>query len=543
MTRVAIYARYSSDRQNERSVSDQVAICSAHAEAKGWEVVRLFSDAAISGSAMGNRPGLLDALTAAERGEYDVLLAEDEDRFARDLEHQAHVFNRIGEAGAQLWTIATGRVELMHIAMKGFMAQDFIRNLSAKTKRGVRSNAEKGLATGSRLYGYATQPGGHTEVVDAEAAVIREIFQRYAEGETAREIASALNARGVAGPRGGLWNTSTISGSRQRANGVLNTEQYVGVKVWGRMDVRKDRTTGKRRPKMLPEADWKRTPVPELRIVDDATWATVRARKSRATASPQQAQRRPALFSGLLKCGVCGGSYTTYSTGKIVCVNYRERGTCTNRRTPARAAVEAEVLDGLRDDMLSPEAIALYVRTYRYAAKARRASANARRAPIAKRLGELERAGARIVDAIARGVASAPMEAKLGEIEAEKAQLAAALADAEQEPNTVELFPEAPRIYAQMVERLQDTLRSHAQGATLAERQLADAVRGLIDKVVITPLSQDRGGPIDVVLHGTLARFLDERSGNAGLGGVVAGASYVSTQPEVPLVFRRRLAG
>src|ERR1700741_1620211 len=113
--RVAIYARYSSDRQNEGSVADQIAVCSRYAEARGWEIARLFSDAAISGSAMANRPGLLDAIAAAGRGEFDVLLAEDEDRFARDLEHQAHVFNRIEGAGATLWTIATGKVELMHV--------------------------------------------------------------------------------------------------------------------------------------------------------------------------------------------------------------------------------------------------------------------------------------------------------------------------------------------------------------------------------------------------------------------------------------------
>jgi site-specific DNA recombinase len=105
-------------------------------------------------------------------------------------------------------------------------------------------------------------------IVEAEAEVVREIFARYAAGETAQAIAADLNARAITGARGGKWTTAQISGSRQRANGVLQTELYAGVKVWNRMDVRKDPATGKRRPVMKPESEWRRTPVPHLAIVE-----------------------------------------------------------------------------------------------------------------------------------------------------------------------------------------------------------------------------------------------------------------------------------
>lgn len=540
MTRVALYSRYSSDRQNERSIADQVALCSRYAADRGWEISRVFSDAAISGSAMANRPGLLDAIAAGERAEFDILLAEDEDRLARDLEQQAHVFNRIIDAGAQLWTVATGQVQLMHVAMKGFMAESFIQNLSAKTKRGMRSNAEKGLATGSRLYGYRGTEGGAIVIHEGEADTVRRIFADYAAGDTAREIALALNTEAVPGPRGGLWNQSTIVGSRQRANGILNTELYVGVKVWGRMDVRKDRRTGKRLPRMLPESDWKRTPVPHLRIVDDATWAAVRARKDRAT--PSTVQRRPGIFSGLLKCGACGGTYTVYTTGKLICATYREKGTCTNRRTPNRAAVEARVLEGLRERILTPEAVATYVRTYHRARQARRAAETARRDPVERRLGEIDRGVERIIDAIVDGSATKPMKDRMMEMEAERERLQAELAlIAEEPPPAFELHPGAADAYAGMVEELQVVLREVTTGETRAQRQLVENVRGLIDRIVITPLTQDRGGPIDIVLHGTLARFMGEPEGNVGLGALVAGARYSRTQPSVPLSARLRL--
>ena len=523
MTRVALYARYSSDRQNERSVGDQVAVLTALAERRGWSVVQSHMDAAISGTAMANRPGLLNALAAAERGEFDCLLVEDEDRIARDEEHQWHVYNRLAEAGVFISTMSSERVSRMEVAFKSFMAAEYVQVLSTKTKRGMRANAERGAATGSKLFGYVSAPGGATTIVESEAQVVRRILADYAAGATAREIAAALNAEGVPGPRGGLWNQSSINGSRQRGNGILNTEQYVGVKVWNRFDMRKDRTTGKRISRAIPHAEWKRTPVPELRIVDDATWNAVKARQRALPDRPEQARRQPGVFSGLLKCGQCGGSYTVYTGGKLVCATYREKGVCSNRRTPSRDKVEARVLDGLRDNILSPEAVALYVRTYHRAAQARKANEAATKAPLEKRLAEARRAIDRIVSAIERGVSTAPMEARMMELDAERLDLEAKLAAASEPPTVYEMHPGAADEYARMVATLRDTLAEVAQGKTLAQRQLIDAVRGLIDRIVITPRTQERGGPIDIRIEGTLARFMGEPTENVRSVALVAG--------------------
>ena len=39
---MAIYARYSSDRQSENSIEDQLRICRARAQREGWNVVSEF---------------------------------------------------------------------------------------------------------------------------------------------------------------------------------------------------------------------------------------------------------------------------------------------------------------------------------------------------------------------------------------------------------------------------------------------------------------------------------------------------------------------
>jgi len=56
MTRVAIYARYSSEHQQERSIDDQVRLCRERACAMGGDVVGIYADYAVSGAHLKSRP-------------------------------------------------------------------------------------------------------------------------------------------------------------------------------------------------------------------------------------------------------------------------------------------------------------------------------------------------------------------------------------------------------------------------------------------------------------------------------------------------------
>lgn len=526
MTRCAIYARYSSDRQNERSIEDQIARCRTFAELQGWTVVHVYEDAAISGFAMANRPGLLAAVGAAEKRDYDVLLSEHIDRFARNAENVLNIYNRFKDKGASLWTVTTGEVNALHATFLGYMAEEYANNLGDKTKRGMQSNARQGKSTGSKIFGYRDSEGGQMAIVPEEAAVVRRIFADYVAGDTARQIAAALNAESIPGPRGKLWNQSTINGSPQRGNGILNCELYVGIKVWNRIEMRKDGTTGKRISTPRPREEWERTAVPELRIIDDASWTAVRTRKHREAAQPRSVQRRPGILSGLLKCGVCGGSYTIYTSGKLICATRREKGVCSNTRTPNRAKVEQRVLDGLRERLLSPGAVESYVRAYQNAEKARLATLTSKRAPLEKRLGEVRRGIERVIDAIVDGSANDAMKARMKALDEERLTLEATLHELDEDRSVVTLHPNAAKTYAAMIARLQETLSEIATATpTRAQRDLIDAVRGLIERIEIVPVTMERHGPIDLVLHGTLARFLQgsEQITNGGLGPLVAG--------------------
>ena len=86
-TRAIIYARFSTDRQNEKSVDDQIALCAARCAREGWEVVDSFSDRAVSGSTpVAKRVGgakMLAALMAREAADRSdrVVITSDNPRF------------------------------------------------------------------------------------------------------------------------------------------------------------------------------------------------------------------------------------------------------------------------------------------------------------------------------------------------------------------------------------------------------------------------------------------------------------------------------
>jgi site-specific DNA recombinase len=63
---------------------------------------------------------------------------------------------------------------------------------------------------------------------------------------TPRRIAARLNREGIASPRRGQWNASTINGNRQRRNGVRNNDLYIGIITYNRQRFVKDPETAKR---------------------------------------------------------------------------------------------------------------------------------------------------------------------------------------------------------------------------------------------------------------------------------------------------------
>ena|SRR2546427_7108034 len=251
--KVAIYARYSSENQRDVSIADQFRVCREFAQRQGWHIEREYSDHAESGATL-LRPGFQAMMREALRNRFDIVMAEALDRFSRDQEDTAGLFKRLTFAGVNIVTLAEGDITHLHIGLKGTMNALFLKELAEKTRRGLRGRIELGKAGGGVSFGYrivrrlenGVVTTGEREIVPDEAAIVRRIFKDYMAGASPKQIAKALNAEGVRGPRGALWSPSTIHGNPERGIGILHNELYIGRLVWNRQRFLKDPDTGKR---------------------------------------------------------------------------------------------------------------------------------------------------------------------------------------------------------------------------------------------------------------------------------------------------------
>src|ERR1700737_81415 len=202
MPKVALYARYSTDNQSVVSIEDQFRICREHAGRERWQVVDTYHDAAISGASVILRPGVQSLLQDAQRGRFDIVLAEALDRVSRDQAAGATLFKHLRFAGVQIVTLAEGEISELHVGLKGTMNALFLKDLAMKTHRGLRGRVEKGKAGGGLCYGYRVVKNrdangepirGDREIVADEAEIVRRIFRAFAAGKSPKAIAVELN--------------------------------------------------------------------------------------------------------------------------------------------------------------------------------------------------------------------------------------------------------------------------------------------------------------------------------------------------------------
>jgi site-specific DNA recombinase len=432
--RVAIYARYSSENQREASLEDQLRVCKERAAQEGWELVQVFQDRAISG-ATALRPGYQALLAAGRDGGFEIVLAEALDRLSRDQEDIAALFKRLRFAGIRIITLAEGEISELHVGLKGTMNALFLKDLAQKTHRGLRGRVEVGRSGGGNAYGYRVvrrldaegEPITGERVLDPnQAAVVERIFRDYAAGLSPKRIALVLNGEGIAGPRGGAWSPSTINGNRARGTGILNNELYVGRLVWNRLAYIKDPETGRRRSRKRLEAEQVVREVPDLRIIDGPLWDAVKARQAlldrddrdAATQHPDApapfwSQQRPRyLFSGLMRCGVCGGGFSKISAHHFGCSTARNKGptACGNRLAIRRDALETAVLDGLRYRLMEPELFKVFVAEFTAEWNRVQAESGAEQAAQQAELARVRAQIDRLVDALADGTSASAVK-------------------------------------------------------------------------------------------------------------------------------------
>lgn len=387
MTPVAIYARYSTDKQDARSIDDQLRRCREYAERHDQEVVAEFTDAATSGAHTQrvNLRRMLDVATATKRPPFKAVLVDDLSRLSRDLgDTWRIIFTDLAAVDVRVIDASTGMSSDANGARTMFAAMamvndTFLQLVRHETHRGLQGRAIAGFATGGSLYGYRTyeepnpsdrdHPRKIWMIDEAEAKVVRRIYDMFDSGSHGyKAIADTLNREGVEPPRnngrgnkfGGGWGHSTI-------RAIVTNEKYIGrwrwnATKWIRVPGRKARRQLER-----PESEHVVREYPDLAIIDRAVWDRIQARLARRketnTRDTPRADSRVYLLSGLMRCGVCKGPMSVIGRAvkngreytQFGCTAHVKRGDtiCPNKLTISEHKVRTAFLDHVRTEVLT----------------------------------------------------------------------------------------------------------------------------------------------------------------------------------------------
>lgn len=512
--RAAIYARYSTDKQEDTSIEDQLRMARDHCEREGYEVVEVYTDHAMTGRKK-NRPGFLKLLADAETGVFDTIVIEAVDRLSRNLTHTLEAWDLFKFQGIQLYSVTEGPQSFVTVLLQGYGAQMFSEMIGVHTKRGMQGALARNR-THSSAYGYdivedAAAGEPNRRINPDEAVVIRRIFEDTAEGLSAVTIARALNAEGVPAPKGGTWDASTIRGHAARGNGILHNTLYLGRAVTCATTRHYHPKTGVKRTEVTP-LDKREQEIPGLRIISDELWERSRTQITRAAqrvsgkpggANPEAARRNRYLLSGLMVCGCCGANYVKDSATSFRC-NEARKHACENRVSISQKRIERRVFGRIRDAFRSPEILEAFSEALE--AERRKIEDSDPRRDICRlqqRLGKAESARKAILNAIEGGAPFAPYRARSEEVEAEIADLEQALRGLRAKAETAAAaMPEPAALFEGAIERMEQLL-----GDPDLVDQANQFLRQIIQRIVLVPDAKAEHG-LSVKLETDFAALL-----------------------------------
>lgn len=316
MTQLAIYARYSCDKQNETSLEDQIRRCTELAQRHGLSVSKdlIYTDAAVSGTDKGDalREGYRRLREDWDAGKFDVLVVDEFSRLSRDNVEQAVLQKRL-EKSRRVRLITADGVDTqdpdwqLRLGFQGLIAQQESRKLSYRVDRGMVGQLERGYMIATPAFGYRLQRvfddnqnhiGSRWGIHEENASIVRQVFDKRAKGESMHKIAAWLNQKGVSCSRKGR-DGQEAHWRPARVKNMLKNAIYKGIFVW-----RGSTTYAKKMKELGDEVQSVEYPRPELRLVSDEVWTRC---NNRSVSRSGYGGGQHAL-TGVLTCGCCGAT-------------------------------------------------------------------------------------------------------------------------------------------------------------------------------------------------------------------------------------------
>lgn len=273
-----IYARYSSQKQNDESIEQQVEICQEYAKQHNLDVIDIYADRATSGTS-DQRVAFQKMIRDSAKGRFSVVIAYKSNRFGRNMLQALSNEDKLSRNGVTVeyaremfGNDAAGRFALRSMMN---LNQFYSENLGEDVLRGMNASAREGKAMSKPPYGFCIVEGKialHPE----QANAVKEIYRLYNEGSKMSEICAYLTEHGYRSSTGGEFSLSC-------ARNVLVKDVYRG------------------------HYNWNGIPMPIPAIIDDETWHKSRLQRDSRTFHPQKHKAKEVYYlSGKLFCSDCG---------------------------------------------------------------------------------------------------------------------------------------------------------------------------------------------------------------------------------------------
>ena len=511
MSNAAIYARVSSARQKEQeTIGSQTAALRAHAGRLGLDVPEqwVFEDDGHSGASL-VRPALERLRDLVCQVPVDVLLVHSPDRLARKYAYQALLIEELAKAGTKVVFVKGPRgdspEDALLVQFQGMIAEYERAQILERTRRGKTHRAKAGTINvlsgapfGYRYVRKSEHAEARYEAVAHEAAIVADLFARYADGGVAiAELTRWLSGLGVPTRTGkARWDRSTLWGmlrnpayaGRACFGKTMRTEQTAGLNRTARM-------AGRTTPRHYTVIDrdreeWLEIPVPAL--VTEDTWARVQRRLQDNKRFASRNSTDPSLLQGICACSGCGYAYyrtSTRTTNKKIyyyrCLGsddyrYEHGRVCTNK--PVRADyLDSLVWDHIAGLLADPALIRAEI-TKRLAQHRTADPATAQRKRLDTALAKSSEAIKRLIGAYQEQLIT------LDELRARMPELRARETSLRHQLDALDAQLADREVYLQLADNLQDFLaglRDKAATASVAERQRV--LRLLVKDVLVGP--------------------------------------------------------
>ena len=215
MQRVAAYARVSTGKDAmQHSLSAQISYYSAYIQRHpGWVYVGVYADAALTGT-KDNRDGFQRLMADCRAGKIDVVLTKSIARLARNTVTLLETVRELKALGIDVFfeeenihSLST-EGELMLTILASY-AQEESLSVSENMKWKVRKNFQEGSPWNGTVLGYRIENRQYV-VVENEAAIVREIYRLYLDGNGYEAIAAELNCRNLKTRNGNAWSHASV---------------------------------------------------------------------------------------------------------------------------------------------------------------------------------------------------------------------------------------------------------------------------------------------------------------------------------------------